>query len=492
MEYEEISLLKQSEKSTVHLIREQNEGRLFIRKELRGRHLVYAELQGLTHPYLPKLYDVVMSDDSTTVIEEYIEGAAVGSAELTSRQFLNIARELCSVLEFLHGKGIIHRDIKPSNIILAKDGHIRLIDFDAARMPKDNLEQDTIQLGTRGYAPPEQYGFSQTDERADIYAMGVTLEQLLGEKARKTRYKKILSKCMNLDPDKRYQSARQVKEAFSYKRQGLLCVAAAAVLAVLIFAWNIGQERTVQQETAGQEDTDLIVLPSPANPHWDSDTGTAVWGNVPESGEGSEVDYDWRLYRCDTPTPPDLDTSEWGVESKMRGDVGDAEYFDLNLSCEFWDNGFYYFAVRAAGDGVTYADSPYVLSDAFEYTGEDAPSLPVPEDLIWIMKEDLETDSRVYYASFSNWEAYDDKDSFEVFVYDETGEYITSNIASKENMLEKGWPGIRVRGEFVNEPGMSYRFAIQVTSSHPNEYHASQEVYPWPVEEMYLSPWLRN
>ncbi|MDE7200212.1 MAG: protein kinase, partial [Lachnospiraceae bacterium] len=143
MGYEEIKLLKQSEKSTVHLVREQDGERLFIRKELKGRHSVYLKLEGLTHPYLPKLYEVILTDDSTTVIEEYIEGSGVGSTELSNRQFLNIVRELCSVLEFLHGEGIIHRDIKPSNMILAKDGHIRLIDFDAARIPKDDLEQDT-------------------------------------------------------------------------------------------------------------------------------------------------------------------------------------------------------------------------------------------------------------------------------------------------------------------------------------------------------------
>lgn len=490
MEYEEIKLLKQSEKSTVYLMREQNGEQLFIRKELKGRHLVYSELQNLTHPYLPRLYEVVLSNDSTTVIEEYIEGSAVGSTELSGRQFLSIAKELCDVLNFLHGKGIIHRDIKPSNIILAKDGHIRLIDFDAARMPKEDLEQDTIKLGTRGYAPPEQYGFAQTDERADIYAMGVTLEQILGEKAGKPRYKKILSKCTNLDPDKRYQSVRQVRSAFTHVRRSSLYVASAALLVIFIVV--CAAQKQNMKETTQPENADLIVLPSPASPHWDEETGTALWGNVPESGVEGEVDYDWRLYRCDTPMPPDLDTSEWGAESKMRGNEDGEEFFDLNLSCEFWDNGYYYFAVRAAGDGVTYADSPYVLSDVFAYTGEDAPGLPAPEDLCWIMKEDLDTDSRVYYASFSNWDDYDDRDSFEAFVYDETGEYIMSNIVSKKDMIDRDWPGIRIRGEFLNEPGMLYRFSIQVTSSRPNERGASPEVYPWPVEEVYLSPWFRK
>lgn len=490
MDYKEIKLLKQSNKSTVHLIQEQNGETLYIRKELQGRHPVYLELQEFTHPYLPKLYEVVLSDDSTIVIEEYIEGKTLGSEKLSEKQFLNIVRELCSVLELLHARGIIHRDIKPSNILLAKDGHIRLIDFDAARMPKEEKEQDTVRLGTRGYAPPEQYGFSQTDERTDIYALGVTLEQILEGNVRKTRYKRILDKCINLDPDKRYQSVRQVEQAFFHRDRNLLWGVAVIFLCIMMggaMLFRGNSEESVQSGNPG-----LVVLPAPANPHWDGDTGIAVWGNVPESGEGSDVDYDWRLYRCDTPVVPDLEQSEWGKESKMRGNVGDAEFFDLNLSCEFWDNGYYYFAVRAVGDGITYADSPYVLSDAFEYTGADAPRLPAPENLSWIMREDEEIDARLYFASFSNWDDYDDRDSFEVFVYDETGEYIMSNIVSKEDMLAKGWAGIRVRGEFVNEPGRSYRFSIQVTSSHPNQFRASPEVYPWPVEEQYLSPWLVN
>lgn len=180
IEYEEIKLLKQSEKSAVLLVRETDGEQVYVQKRLKGRHSIYTELQDCSHSCLPKLYDVILSDDATTIIEEYIEGQLLGSADLSEKQILRAVKELCTVLEYLHGKDIIHRDIKPSNIILAKDGHIRLIDFDAARMPKEDLEQDTRRLGTRGYAPPEQYGFAQTDARADIYSLGVTLDQLLG------------------------------------------------------------------------------------------------------------------------------------------------------------------------------------------------------------------------------------------------------------------------------------------------------------------------
>lgn len=487
MKYEEIKLLKQSEKSTVYLVRERSGEQFYIRKTLQGHYSVYSILQGLTHPYLPKIYEVTVDGDTTTVIEEYIEGQTVGSLELTEKQCRAVVKELCDVLVFLHGKGIIHRDIKPSNILLAKDGHIRLIDFDAARMPKEDLEQDTMLLGTRGYAPPEQYGFAQTDERADIYAMGVTVRQLLGDRADKFRYRRVLSKCTNLDLNRRYRSVHQVKRAFSYLHEGILCVVAVVVMAVLM--WSVLAGRVLPQESAPVESTEPIALPAPANLHWDGETGTAVWDRVYESGVGGDDRYDWRLYRCDREVPPDPEKDEWGREGTIRGNLGEQAFFDYSFSEEFWDNGFYYFAVRASGDGVTYADSPYELSDAFSYTGEDAPELPAPEGLYWATRDTDE--ARLYFGCITNLEDYGDNDWFDVYVYDASGEYIMNNCLSKKFIMERGWPGVKIKPEFVSEPGESYRFAVQVISSRPNEYKSSPAVEPCP-DEAYLSPWLRN
>lgn len=220
--YEEIELMKQSEKGMVHLIREKETGKFFVRKIMKGQHSVYLTLQDHSHPCLPQIYEVVITEETTAIIEEYIEGPSLGSIKLSGRQFTGVVRDLCCVLEFLHGKGIIHRDIKPSNIIYTESGHICLIDFDAAREPKENREQDTRLLGTRGYAPPEQYGFSQTDVRTDIYSLGVTLEQILQNRFQKLRYKRRLQKCTELDPNKRYQSIRQVKRDFFHTRRNIL------------------------------------------------------------------------------------------------------------------------------------------------------------------------------------------------------------------------------------------------------------------------------
>lgn len=429
MEYEEVNLVKQSEKSTVHLVRKKGEEQIFIRKILKGKRCIYSTLQNCHHPYLPEIYEVILSDDSTIIIEEYIEGQSLGRAELSEKQLIDAFKELCSVLEFLHGKDIIHRDIKPSNIFLAKDGHIRLLDFDAARIAKDELEQDTMLLGTRGYAPLEQYGFSQTDARADIYALGITLKQLLGDKALNPYYRRIIQRCTNLNPDKRYQSVRQVRKAFSFKKYFVLCVIAVFFLAVII-CFGITELHQSALNTDTQQGKEPVVLAAPDTPHWEGETGIAIWGNVPESGNGGgEVGYHWRLYRRDTANPPNPDEDMWDKEGGMRGNglIDEAtSTYAVNISSELWENGFYYFAVSADGDGVNYSDSPYVISDAFEYTGESAPTLPAPTGLQWRMFET--DDGRAYYATWSNLDDYEDADSFNVTVYDKDGNYVMNNI----------------------------------------------------------------
>ncbi len=488
MEYEEIKQLKQSEKSTVHLVREKGGSRILVRKKLAGQHPVYSVLQKHPHPCLPKLYEVVASEDSTTIIEEYIEGQTSGTADLTGKQFRQIVRELCSVLEFLHKNGIIHRDIKPSNILLTRDGHVRLIDFDVARMHREEAEQDTRLLGTKGFAPPEQYGFAQTDERADIYALGVTLERLLGEKARKKYYGRVIRKCTNLDPDRRYQSVRQVRRAFFFGEWKflmiLLLILVGGTGVVLLPVLREGRLTENQEENA-----ELTVLPAPGNPHWDGETGIVVWDNVLESGEGDEVQFYLRLYRRDTAVSPDATDDDWYFDQKVRvgGSYRSRETITWNIVPKLQENGIYYFTVAAAGDGVRYEDSPYVVSDAFEYTGEDAEPLPVPTGLEWRLYE--EENTRKYYAVWSNLDEYEDKDSFNVTFYDQDGTYVMNNTWPKSAIIEKGYGGIPIAAQFLQSvPGSAYRFTVQVYSSRPNEYQSSP--MPDPVPEEYFSPWL--
>lgn len=488
MEYEIVRLLKKSNKSESCLVREKGSGRLFVRKVHTGRHPVYQTLQKYPHPCLPRLHEVELSDDSTIVVEEYIEGKAADSWELSGKQYLQIARELCNVLEFLHGKGIIHRDVKPSNILLTEEGKMYLIDFDAARMPREGLEQDTRLLGTRGFAPPEQYGFAQTDERADIYALGVTLDQLLPEKMKKPHYRRVLRKCMNLDPERRYQSVGKVKRAFfstGKKALGGLSLICLLVLAGGLGVWLYHGGGTGHGE--GTEDAALTVLPAPENPHWVDGTANLMWGNVPESGTGDEVRFQLRFYRRDTETPPEPEDSDWYREETFRagGRYKDAEVMDSYV-VKTWDgNGYYYFTVSALGEGI-YADSPYAVSDVFEYTGEGAPPLPSPEGLAWKLTE--KNNSRYYCASWSNLEDYAEQDVFNVTFYDETDTYVMNNRWPKKLIEERGLGGVPIPAEFLSShPGSAYRFVVEVYSSRPNEYGAN--MLSEPVPEECFSPW---
>ncbi|MBN1922740.1 MAG: zinc ribbon domain-containing protein [Anaerolineae bacterium] len=145
-------------------------------------------LAKLQHPNLVRVTDTFKVNDAHYMVMEYIPGKTLqalldGKQEpYPEEQVLNWAKQLCSVLLYLHAQNppIIYRDMKPSNIMIVDDiDEIKLIDFGIARYYKPGKRKDTIQFGTDGYAPPEQYGKAQTDIRSDVYALGAVLHQLL-------------------------------------------------------------------------------------------------------------------------------------------------------------------------------------------------------------------------------------------------------------------------------------------------------------------------
>ena len=145
-------------------------------------------LANLRHRNLPRVYESFTENTRQYLVMDFIEGETLeqrqqrmGNGPLPPAEVLGWAKQLCSVLGYLHSQRppIIFRDLKPANIMLTRDGQIKLVDFGIARVFAPGHTRDTQVLGTPGYAPPEQYGKSQTDPRADIYALGCTLYQLL-------------------------------------------------------------------------------------------------------------------------------------------------------------------------------------------------------------------------------------------------------------------------------------------------------------------------
>ena len=115
---------------------------------------------------------------------------------------------------------ILHRDIKPSNIIRTADGSIRLLDMNAARQADPMKKEDTQQIGTVGYAAPEQYGFGASSVQTDIYSTGVLLNELVTgvlpkDRMPRGRLGKIIKKCTRIDPKDRYRSVKELQSALA-------------------------------------------------------------------------------------------------------------------------------------------------------------------------------------------------------------------------------------------------------------------------------------
>ena len=144
-------------------------------------------LRGLHHPNLPAFTGRFTDAARHFLVMEFIDGQTLenslerNNGPFPERRVLGWARQLCDVLEYLHGQPtpIIFRDLKPGNIMVTRDGRIKLIDFGIARFFRLAGSADTQVLGTPGYAPPEQYGKAQTDNRSDIYSLAMTLFHLM-------------------------------------------------------------------------------------------------------------------------------------------------------------------------------------------------------------------------------------------------------------------------------------------------------------------------
>ena len=258
LNYSVIVEMKKSNKGTVCLAKADGYDFPVVVKELKqGNSAVYQALQQEKSEFLPEIYHVEEVEEGILVVEEYVEGELLSDyivvQKLTEEGCIDIAGQICKALEGLHSHQppIIHRDIKPSNIIISSKGTLKLIDFDSSRVYKAEMESDTRYLGTEKYAPPEQYGFSQTDCRSDIYSLGVVLEKFTGfiSKNKQKKWKRIVEKCTLFAPDSRYQSVAEVeKELKKINKKGVFClgqfaVAAAVLLVCLIVGCIFGREK---------------------------------------------------------------------------------------------------------------------------------------------------------------------------------------------------------------------------------------------------------
>lgn len=203
----------------------QKDSKLYVKKSVPIElAYIYKTLMLNKHKNISDIIDVFEYEDVTVVIEEYISGYTLSEilkCGIQSESYVkNIIGQICDGLTFLHSHNIIHRDINPNNIMITTDGIVKIIDFDISRSVKKNSVADTTVLGTVGYAAPEQFGFSQSNTRTDLYAVGVLANVMLtgkmpNECIYKGRLGKIIAKATETDARIRYRSISSFKHAFT-------------------------------------------------------------------------------------------------------------------------------------------------------------------------------------------------------------------------------------------------------------------------------------
>ncbi len=193
-------------------------------------------LARLQHPNIVAVFDFGMAGDYSYLLMEFVDGAnlrqMMADGPVNPALALSIVPQVCDALQFAHDEGVLHRDIKPENILVDRHGRSRIADFGLAKLTGERhtdiaLTAPQQVMGTMHYMAPEQIeSSSAVDHRADLYALGVVLYELLTGELPIGRFPlpsesghgdahmdEIILRALEKQPDRRYQSASEIKTA---------------------------------------------------------------------------------------------------------------------------------------------------------------------------------------------------------------------------------------------------------------------------------------
>ena len=283
--------LKESEDSSTFLVKETVTGILCVLKWGRNRQAeflrnemeIMEKMADRKLSGIPKTYRIFEENGEVYLVREYIEGMSLAQMVLqkggiSEAEICRISRKICQTAEQFQNpdEPMIHRDIKPENIVVTPGGEVVFIDFGTMRSYKKDGSRDTFVVGTRGTAAPEQYGYIQTDQRTDVYAIGQTMLYMVSESyemnqlsecAVSRRMKKIIEKACSFEPDKRYGDAAQLRRAVEkcqannrkkvYKKAGAVfgLIAAGYILAIFSPDGTVIENKRIEtaEQSAAEE-----------------------------------------------------------------------------------------------------------------------------------------------------------------------------------------------------------------------------------------------
>lgn len=283
--------LKESEDSSTFLVKETVTGILCVLKWGRNRQAeflrnemeIMEKMADRKLSGIPKTYRIFEENGEVYLVREYIEGMSLAQMVLqkggiSEAEICRISRKICQTAEQFQNpdEPMIHRDIKPENIVVTPGGEVVFIDFGTMRSYKKDGLRDTFVVGTRGTAAPEQYGYTQTDQRTDVYAIGQTMLYMVSESYEKNqlsecavsrRMKKIIEKACSFEPDKRYGDAAQLRRAVEkcqannrkkvYKKAGAVfgLIAAGYILAIFSPDGTVIENKRIEtaEQSAAEE-----------------------------------------------------------------------------------------------------------------------------------------------------------------------------------------------------------------------------------------------
>lgn len=209
-----------SDPHQIYLVQHRATGKVCIKKILDVYNInIYARLYHDHITGTPEIISYQESEGQLTVIEEYVAGTSlqekIDDCTLTEIDILSYMIDICTILDQLHGfmPPIVHRDIKPSNVIITKYNRAVLLDFNAAKFYSADSNEDTVLLGTQGYASPEQYGFGASTPQSDIYSLGILLKEMLSSaQLSNPALNTVINKCTQMVPGDRYATVSVLKK----------------------------------------------------------------------------------------------------------------------------------------------------------------------------------------------------------------------------------------------------------------------------------------